>query len=140
MLDFSNLNSFDFLGFLHTYFFCFSYTNFYGYKIRIFTKEMVTKIRMSYVWKIHILRIPNLKLRIHIRISYVFIGFLVSGMSVVQTNSSWNSGSSNRYPPKSFPHLSHRIFALQPRNLRNDKKRYTLPYLEETKRFQPKNL
>ena len=47
-------DSLDFLGFLHTHFYSLSYTYFYGYEIRIFSIEMVTKICVSYVGKIRI--------------------------------------------------------------------------------------
>ena len=65
-----------------------SYTIFYEYEIRNFTKEGVTKIRISYAWKIPILTYsPNLK----IRMSFAFLGFPVSRVYAGCPNKHGNS-------------------------------------------------
>ena len=56
-----NINLLDFLGFILNAFLRLLYIYFYGYKIRVFTKEIVTKNVTSYVRNIRFLRIINLK-------------------------------------------------------------------------------
>ena len=59
-------DSLDFLGFLHTYLYIGQIRIFMDRKIKIFTKEMVRNLRMSYIWKISVLNIfLNLKIRIY---------------------------------------------------------------------------